>query len=388
MKRNKVLAIGMLAILVLAAFGCASQAPATIAPVDTRKPQSTTASEARPNWQQDWEKTKAEARKEGTLVVYIAAGPTVMGGLGEAFRKEFGVNIEWVAGLAQEVSMKVITEQRAGLYFGDLVFIGADSVFLLKPAGALGVLDSELVLPEVLDKNAWYGGDLIWAETGPRHTFVAVLDFPQPPVVINTELVKPGEVTGYRDLLNPKWKGKILLYDPTKAGAGASWFSAVVLGIMDLNYVRDLVKQEPVIVADPRQHIEWVARGKYPIAVAGRTEQELEFKNAGAPLEMVSPVEGVHLTASASGVNLLKNAPHPNAAKVFLNWILSKDGSTIASKLIGGQSARVDVPTDFLDPAMVRKPGQKYFNTVSEEYVSKKLEMQKLAEEVFAPLLK
>lgn len=406
MKGTKLVELSILVFLMSLAFGCTPEMPATLAPSVTPALQPTQATKAPSvtptlqstqttkapsgsEWQQDWERVKAEAKKEGTVLIYASAGPTVREGFNKAFNDDFGIGTEWVTGVSGEVAQKVLTEQRSGLYAGDIWINGANPTLpLLRPAGAIVTLDPLLLLPEVIDKKAWYGGELIWAEPGPQHYWVGLLCFPQPPLVVNTDLVKPGEITGYRDLLAPKWKGKIALYDPTKAGAGASWFTAVVTGIMDMDYVRELIKQEPVIVGDARQHLEWVARGKYPIALAGRTEQQLEFKNSGAPIQIISPVEGVHLTASAGGVAVLKKAPHPNAAKLFLNWVLTKKGGTLASKLIGGQSARVDVPTDFLDPAMVRKPSQKYHNTISEEYEFKKQEMQKVAAQMFAPLLK
>ncbi len=404
MKRMRLVMFGCLAILVFMVAACVPGATATPAPTAAPTAKTTTAPESTaapktsepapkptnvaPAWQQQWEKLQAEAKKEGGLVIYASAGPTVQEGFNAAFNKNFGIKPEWLAGPSQDLVTRILNEQRMGIHSGDIWISGSNPTLpLLRPAGALEPLDAQLFLPEAVDKKAWWGGDLVWAEPSAPHYWVGLLTFPQPPMVINTDLVKPGEVTSYADLLNPKWKGKIDLYDPTKAGAGVTWFT-VVVSIMGMDYVKELIKQEPVIVGDPRQQVEWVARGKYAIGLAGRTEQELEFKTAKAPIEIVSPKEGVHLTASAGGVSVLKGGPHPNAAKLFLNWILTKEGGALASKLIGGQSARLDVSAEGIDPSMVRHEGQKYLNTISEAYDMKKDEMQKIAPDVFAPLLK
>ena len=80
---------------------------------------------------------------------------------------------------------------------------------------------------------------------------------------------------------------------------------------------------------------------------------------------------------------MVKKAPHPNAAKVFINWILSKEGQIFYSRALGVQSARLDVPTDFQDPLSVRQPGIKYFNASTEEVLLSEPEHRKIIIEIF-----
>lgn len=139
---------------------------------------------------------------------------------------------------------------------------------------------------------------------------------------------------------------------------------------------------------DERLQVEWVARGRYPLGVAASSDIVTEFLKAGAPLAEVTPVEGTYVTSGSGAVAFVEKAPHQNAAKIFINWLLSREGQTIFSKAMGRQSAREDVPTDFLLPSRIRQPGGKYVRTDDEEWrlaMPKKFE---IAREIFGQLMK
>ena len=144
----------------------------------------------------------------------------------------------------------------------------------------------------------------------------------------------------------------------------------------------------PVVVgSDERLRLEWLAQGKVAILINPQAPTFAGFRKIGAPVAAVIPQEGGWVSAGSGSVALLNRAAHPNAAKVFLNWLLSKDGGTICSKAAGSQSARIDVPTDFLDPVLVRDPSKKYIFAETEEYRNKQPEKIKIAAEVFKDLL-
>ncbi|MBI4332256.1 MAG: extracellular solute-binding protein [Chloroflexi bacterium] len=341
-----------------------------------------------PAWEEEWDRTVAGAKKEGKLVILGSATAALRDvGMDKFFDQKFGLSSEYTGGSASEIIPKLLAERRAGLYLSDIFMISLTTgLSTLKPSGATQPLDKALFLPEVLNPKAWYQGELPWADKD--HHQLPMLAMPVASIVVNTEMVKPEEIGSYRDLLNPKWKGQIALMDPTQAGGGASWFSAMAEGIMDVNFLREFGKQEPVISRNDRLMAEWVARGKYPIMVGLKTDLVAEFRRAGAPLDLVVPKEGTYVAASSGGLALLKDAPHPNAAKLFLNWVLTKEGATFVARAFGGQSARVDVPTDFIDPKQVRQPGGKYLDANNEEFALKKVEHFKLAGEIFAGSLK
>ncbi len=333
-------------------------------------------------WQDELERAKALAAREGRLVIYSSAGPALRDPLTRIFEDKFDVSLEWVAGRNNELAQRVFSEQRAGLFAAD-IYLSGISALTLKGDNALESLDPVLFLPEVLEKKSWYGGELFFADA--EHSWVAFSAFPQPHILVNTQMVKPGEIRGWQDLLDPRWKGRIALYDP-RDGSGLHWAYHVSEVVMSRDYLRRFIGQNPVIAGDSRRLCECVGQGKYPIGVAARTESVSEIKRSGAPVELVSPVEGVHLTAAAGGLALFRKAVHPGAAKVFINWALTRDGGEVLSRLTGGQSARIDVPTDFLDPMVVRRPGVKYYNTMTEVHNKQILAFAKVVTEMFEPL--
>ncbi len=369
-----VLAAVMLAGLLLAA--CTAPAP----PAAT--PTARATAQARQTWETELQRLIAAARQEGTLVISSPAGGDLRDALTKAFQEKYDVRIEFITGRANELASKIISERRAGVYVQDLAILGTSTAIpVLKPEGALEPVDKQLFLPEVIDKKAWWNGDFLWLE--PDHRQLVFLAYVETPLVINTELVKPGEIKGYRDLLNPKWKGRISIDDPTLTGAGQAWFQSVASEILDLDYMRQMVKQEPIFQRDGRLEIESLAEGKYAIQIGAAADVGINFKRMGSPIDFIVPVEGAYLSASLGGLSLLNRAPHPNAAKLFMNWLLTREGATTFSRAHGTQTTRVDVPTDFLEPARVRKPGQKYTASYTLEFALDRPKYSQLAKEMF-----
>ncbi|MBI4334567.1 MAG: extracellular solute-binding protein [Chloroflexi bacterium] len=335
-------------------------------------------------WQIQWERLLSEAKKERRLVLYSSSGSAVREPITQLFSEKFGLDLEWVSATTAQLEERIYRERRAGIYEADIYFSGSSGVQLAE-VKALQPIDNILFLPEVLDKSAWWGGGLIFDDD--EHTWAGILAYPVAPVFYNVNLVDPNDIKSYKDFLKPKWKKQIVLFNP-RTGGGLSWVYNVSVVLGSVDYLRDLAKQEPIIVNDARQQVEWVAFGKYPVALGGRGENKAEFVRMGAPVKMAGAVEGDYLVSGAGGVGVFDRAPHPNAAKLFANWALSREGATLVSKVIGGQSARLDVPTDFLDPIMVRQPGVKYFNTITKEHTQKKDAFGAVALEIFGPLMK
>lgn len=395
MKRGLWLPTLVIALLIIVA--CAPKvapgaAPAPAAPVPEVAPAAPSASAApapaKAAWEEEWEKWMAGAKREGKLVLYSTGGFTLRTGLVQGFKQRFGIDMEVVSGKGAEMAEKLMSERRAGLYLVDAYVGGATTVSTqMKPAGLIDPLKPVLILPEVLNLSAWRDGELRFLDAEERY-HIAITAYSSPSMAINTELVKPGEINGYKDLLNPKWKGKIILNDPTMAGTGAKQVGMVGSRILNWDYWREMVKQEPIIVTDQRLMIEWVARGKYAVVIGIKPEIVEEFRRAGAPLGYVSPVEGNYMTSGSGTLCLINRAPHPNTAKVFVNWAVSKEGASVFSKALGVTTARLDVPTEGLDPLIVLKPGVKYWVSDDEKFTLEQPEQMKLAKEIFAPLLK
>ncbi|MBI4330119.1 MAG: extracellular solute-binding protein [Chloroflexi bacterium] len=369
----------LLSALLIACAPQAEEKPATGAATI-----ATPGGDPRAPWQVEWDKVVQAAKQEGNLVLTTAAPPSVRQGITEAMKK-YDIEVDFAAGRSAEIEAKVQAQQRAGLYLTDVNIGGSTVLFMMKPAGAIQPIDPFLILPEVLDPKSWYDNRLPWSD--PEHFHLNFLAQPMIPLVINTDLVKPGEVKGYRDLLDPRWKGKLLMLNPSVGGAPGHHY-VVTRDVVGPEFIRELLtKQEVTVVADARLHVEWVARGARSIGVWFVQPNAREFINAGAPLTPLIPAEGIGLSAGAGGVAIYSRLPHPNAAKVFVNWLLSKESGRIFAEAYG-QSARVDVPTDFLDPLLVRQPGVKYHNTMNLDFAEQSVKARTEFNENFRAYIK
>lgn len=352
-------------------------------PVSTPKPAAIT-QEA---WEREWQKSVSDARKEAKLSIFVTVGPETRTALMDAMKTKYGVDLEFISGRGDEVSARLISERSAGLYTADVYLGGAiTALTILKPKELFGSLDSVLLLPEIFKKELWWGGEIPFIDK--QHNLLAFMAIVGQPITINKDLVKPEQVASWRDLLHQNWKGKIAMDDPTVPGKGNEVFAALAEGIMDLNFLRGLAKQELVITRDKRLHGEWVARGKYPIGIAIDDSVIVELQRAGAPLKNIVPKEGTFITSTVGNIGQINNPPHPNATKVFINWLLSKEGLTTFSKAFGFQTARVDIPTDHLNAEELRQPGVKYLNVISEEYMISKRKYTDIAKTEWAALFK
>ncbi len=340
------------------------------------------------SWQEKWDTTVQAAKGEGTVLSYSILAADSRNLLSEAFKTRYGINLEFVSGLGGELAAKMTRERDAGIYNADVITAGGTTLTqVMKPAGLLGPVEPLLILPEVTDPKLWSGG---FPFLDKDKTTVAMIGTRMRYVLRNTEIVKESDITSYRDVLKPQWKGKIVLADPTAPGAGSS-FPAIVIQVYGMepakDFFRQLVKQEPVITRDWRQMIEWVARGKYPIALGPNPEQTADFLNAGAPISLVKVQEGAKIGSVSGALGVPKKVAHPNASAVFVNWLLSKEGQDVFVKGLGNPSRRLDVSTAGVNPMFLQEPGEKYIFE-DEDHYNFQTEVVPISKDIFGPLLR
>lgn len=363
-------------------IACSSGQPPAVSPTAPVVAAKTEA--PKPAWQQQWDKVVAEAKKEGVVSIASNWGPTPRDAVIKAMETNYGIDAEISSAGASQQAEKILTERRAGLYNYDIAVQGSNfGINLIKPAKGFDPADSALILPEVTDPRNWLGGAFPWFDKD--HTMIPFFGRLDTNLAINTELVKPGEITSYKDLLDPKWKGKIMMSDPTVVGSGSGWAreNGRDLG---LDYMRALAKQEPAISSNERQLAEWLARGKYPILVAGNSDSLNSMVTQGAPIALLDAKDSRTIGPSSGIVALFNKPAHPNAAKLFMNWILTKEGQTIMTRSVGLPSRRLDAPTDHLEKNTIPQPGRKY-TEYTEESVAGDAEALKNSKEIFGPLL-
>ncbi len=351
-------------------------------PAATKAP----AAPARAEWETRWETTLAAARKEGKVMVASRWPADVRGEMNKAFKEKYGIDIQFIIGRSEEVLAKVLAERRAGLYLLDAILEGGASLTVTwRGAGLLEPIEPQLLLPEVRDGKSWMGGKLHFID--PDNKVLMFYARTGATIVINTEMVKDGDLKSYRNLLDPKWKDRIISIDPTMAGSGNAFITA--LGeIMGLDFVRALARQNPVLTRDLRLHIESVAKGKYPIGLGPEPPMLAEFRTAGAPLAHIVPQEGTWSGAGGGGLGLVTQPANPNAARIFTNWFLSREGQTVVVQAAKEQSRRLDVTTEFIDADRRIQSSIKYVDGDTEYMIQKREEMKKLAVQIFAAQLK
>jgi ABC-type Fe3+ transport system substrate-binding protein len=139
------------------------------------------------------------------------------------------------------------------------------------------------------------------------------------------------------------------------------------------DYVRKLyIDQKPTFSKERRQLIDWLARGNYPICLSCKIEGANELTKEGFQLQEVFEIEGIRnrVTASPFLLSFANKAPNPNAARVFVNWIASKEALEIYSRENRTATMRTDVDESFLDPRVIPRPGVSYFEAIDAKWIA------------------
>ena len=342
-------------------------------------------------WEVEWQKTLEAGRKEGKISAYVGQLSAAVRKQAPMFKKKFGIEIEVMVGQGGALAQKLRTEKTAGLSVADVLLSGANTAIDVKQMGLTAPMDDKLILPEVTDAKLWYTLDsLPWMDDA-KHLF-HILAYPNRDIAINTDQVKPGEIQSWQDLLKPKYKGKIVWADPTIYGSGFNGFANNIINkVTDENYYRQLVATQNITLSsNSRQTGEWLARGKYAVGISVGGETIAALLNAGAHLAHVTVKEGTYLSYGAGILAIMANAPHPNATKVFVNWLLGKEGQDFAQRATKYMSARNDIATEgIVNPESMRVPGERYFvaaNTLEKWNDTDQPKYLALAKEIFGAL--
>ncbi|HEV8724742.1 MAG TPA: extracellular solute-binding protein [Candidatus Binatia bacterium] len=332
---------------------------------------------------QEWDKVLAAAKKEGKVAVIGPVGADRRDVLVEPFQKKYGITVEYFADRGSGIGPRLSAERAAGQYLWDVAITGTTTgLLVLLPPGMLDPLEPALLLPDVKDPRNWRGGALEFSDAGKR--FLVMTPSQRGTLFVNPKVTKPQEIKSYKDLLNPKWRKKIVMDDPTRAGPGQATFTFFYLHPeLGPNFIRALAKQEPAILRDYTQEIDGIAREKYSVLIGVSDIVAEERMKDGLPIAILDPrqiKEGSDISPGSGGLGFFNRAPHQNAAKVYINWLLSKEGQEGFAKVNGYISARLDVPTDH-SPWRVPIPGS--IKTYTQQAIDIKDDLTALFKEAF-----
>lgn len=321
------------------------------------------------DWKKLWEETLVAARKEGKVVVSGPPSQDLRQALPAAFKERFGITLEYLGGRSSEATAKLRAERQAGALTVDVMIAGIQTMAtILYREKMLDPIRPVLVLPEVVDGSKWKKGKLWFSDPDDQY-ILRLANTVTTTFYVNTRYVKPGDLRLAKDLLDPKWSGKISLQDPTVPGSGSNQAAQLYLQFGE-DFVRKLyVDQKPTISRDTRQLTDWLARGSHPISLGAEDQQAEQLRKEGLPIAPLSLPDLPELVSAGFGqIALLNQAPHPNAAKIFLNWMASKEGSEIFARAMSVAPTRSDIDEGFLPPEVIPRAGVNYFDTYDWEF--------------------
>jgi iron(III) transport system substrate-binding protein len=255
------------------------------------------------------------AKQEGKLVLYGVGTPDLYEPIRAGFVARFpGIELQGVDQRGRDSREKIVAEQQSKNYVADVVISGTDTQAELVGLGLTEAYQAAEI------GNAIPGLVPAGGAMSPRTLTIFT-------IAINTNLVPPDqEPKKWQDVLDPKWKGKLAMDDPRGSGPGGTILSGI-----DYVYGQDieqkLADQQPFFATQAGPIWTALNRGEYVIFLSGGHPDLISNRKAGAPVKQIRPVEGVGVTPI--GQSLLKNAPHPNAAKLWIEWSLSEEGQTL-----------------------------------------------------------
>ena len=315
------------------------------------------------DWQKSWDATLAAAKREGKVVVVGSPHPEMRNEVIPRFTARFGIPVDFIAGKSGENVERVRIERGSGIFSADVFMVGASTALnALYAEKMIDPLAPLLLTPEVTDGSKWKSGKPPFIDPEGRYILrpFSTIDTL---VFINTDYVKPKEMRSVEDLLNPKWKGKISTEDPgIDSGSGGNK-AANFYSQLGAEFARRLyVDQKPVISRNRRQFADWLARGTYPICLTCRVDDTRPLQQAGYKIATIYELAGLRSRVNSTPftLTLASQAPHPNAARVFVNWLAGKEGLEIYARGDDAATLRTDVDESFLDPAAVPRPGAFY----------------------------
>ena len=297
----------------------------------------------------EWDKTLEAAKKEGKIVIAIPPANELRKDMETVLKQKFGLEAELVSAPGPRNASRIAAERKAGVSYFDALIVGTGTAVGLAHDGMLEPIESFLILPEVKDPKEWWGGH-IWEDnlSTNRYLYSFLADVSTHSIWYNSSLAKPEELRSFDDYLSPKWKDKIGFSDPRVPSSGQSVWS-FIWEVKGEEFLKKLVQQDLFLTRDLRQLTDALAKGKVALAFGiGRSQAE-PFVKAGLPIKPApAPREGLPASNSFGVLGIVKDPPHPNATKIFINWFLSREGQDWYGRVMQNGSRRLDVDTKWL----------------------------------------
>jgi len=334
-----------------------------------------------------WQKLLEEGKREGTVVILGPPIAEVREGL-QQFTAKYGIQVEYLAGAGGQHLAKLRPERAAGRYTAD-VFVGGPGTVVddMYPEKMLAPMAEHLVLPDAAQCGNWATPDGCPWWLDPDKTFVLRLgNGLSLDLYINTRNVREGTIKNWSDLLGPQFKGRMSTWDPSGRGPGSET-ARYVISRFGEDFARQLyIEQQVALSTDNRQLAEWLARGTYDISINPSRESLERLVAEGLPVAHVEAQDGPGYISGGwiGAISKIDGAPHPNAAAVTINWLVSKEGAEMLGRATQFSVARKDVANDWIPPYAVPKPNVQYPDHHSWQFIKHdRDELDKIREKLF-----
>ena len=317
----------------------------------------------------DFQALAAAANKEGALILSAPTGRVWRDQLLEFGKAYPAIKLEVSTFASRDFWPRVVKEREAGQYLWDLRVGGADAPsYNLKNQGQLAPI-RPMLLPEIsLDKN-WLGGlDGLFLDKEKTY-FVAFAAYDSQSVYYNRAKIDGASLT-MKSLVEPQWAGKMSMADP-RAGAPLNTLSVLDKVYGDAFVEKLMTEAKPVITKDPRQQLDWLASGRYPIAFGLPSATFVDYEQRGGKTDDLIKVPGLRLwSPGVGGIQIPTKSPHPAATRLFVNWLLTRDTQAKLMPAVQLNSRRTDVPPGDPETALDAAQIASYTGTQSEEQMS------------------
>jgi iron(III) transport system substrate-binding protein len=338
----------------------------------------------------EWDETLAKAKEEGKFVAVLGGGASrQLRPIFRIFEKKFGIRTVVSTGGGRRQADRILAERGAKKYKADIFMVGTTSgVSRIVRNDAADPIPPVLFLPEVVDKSKWFKGQHFYSDPQQKYLFAFSGRVDRSPIEMrfNTNKLSIKEakkIDSVWTFLDKRFAGQIVAIPPGP-GAGATYFTAMFHPDLGEKYLRRFFSPELNVKfsSDYRLISDGVAKGKYTMAVfagsAGRLSKKgLPVASFALILErLVKERPTLQGGGAANNIIVLKGRPHPYAAKLFVNWFLSKEGQTLRhtmSDRVPDQTFREDVTEQGkVHKAQMRQPGVDYVTIAHDPALVKK----------------
>jgi iron(III) transport system substrate-binding protein len=326
-------------------------------------------------WKAEMTKTVAAAEAEGQLVMMSQPNQAARGHISEHWAKAYPkIKLSISALDPPQYIQRLKTERAAGKYLWDLALAGYVPAYVLSHDGALDPILDEFVDPEIKNPALWGGWDEALTDKAHKYVF-SMSNYIAGPWVdaLHVPMAKV-EKLGLRVMLEPELKGKVVWHDPTLLGSGQGYAYLLYDKLGKDGLRRLVVDQRAQLVPKMFEVVEYMAHGTAWIGIGPPVRALIKrYEKAGLKADVRAMGNGTDRNANVMGgsfLSVFNKRPHPNAARVFVNWLLSKDVQHGLATALDQASRRKDVPTTTL-PDETPIPGAHYFAPQREENLPK-----------------